>query len=1636
MGGRVVLWGWGWGWLLHVTFLLHHLSVCQGSVYMTVSPYPARIYENAPPGVPVLTVQAYDNATGEAITDFRLEDRGLADYFAVNSSGILSTARQVDRIIGFQFKFFVFAVSMTAGNVQTEWKHVIIDVGEKNLYPPQFTKPSYDFSVYRFASPGTLIGKVPATDQDKDPHNRHFTIYAPPRQLATKYVNVTSSGGILLARSPPEAMTLLELLVLAVDDGSPQRTGTTTAVIVVDDVNKPSTFCLSTTERDTTLCWKNPMPGRRDQGYNIVVEGQGLVLHKHVKGDANADEFCVSISDLKLGQNYTFRVTLDDDDSAAPPGVELSFSKLGQGFSRGCTDEEFNACNFLSPCENGAKCEGGVGRVADYTCDCPSGWQGKNCTEEDLCPTQPCQNKAACLFTGHGQYKCQCPSDYFGKNCQNYDLCVATSPCQNGAICRMHDNGAYSCACPDYFSGLHCNVPDPCSPSPCGERGICVKKSDKMASCVCHSGFRGDRCEEVDACQTSPFTCANGGICKPAANGAYTCTCPPLFTGMTCQTFNACTLACKNNATCAMSEDGRYNCTCPPSYHGLECQYYNRCHGEPCKNGTCNRNEALPLCHCDPGFSGPVCDQYNPCLTGPCGGHGKCMLLPPSGPLEDGDLPYECECHRGWWGLQCQFPDRCHLGTCQNGAICRNTPSKNYKCDCISSHHYGDHCEYTDPCYSNPCLNAGHCRNLTNTQYNCTCLPGYAGERCQHETSCTRLPCANGATCEEVGDAGTVRCACAEGYLGYYCQLKDPCFDGHGGERQACGEHGRCESVNRTLVIDLDKAVGEVDFLFRCQCDERYSGKRCDVALASCDDVRCLNNGDCLHGVCVCPPGFTGSQCETAVSRCREEENTCGEGFRCVDTGTTYTCVCGNGGRLPDCKPVCRPEDMVSDKTGRYVWPETTAGHSAELTCPYGPQTNQSNSATRPCLLQGVWGEVDDSSCNELGLLAVSRLLNALKELTSHPASLGTSEVQNYTSILEVLYGYTLLDHEVASLLMNVVSNLADVNVSITVASNEENNTSERLLNLLNQYTADVNLSSQSNVSIMTPNFEVIAVSVLNTSSALTYHPSVETGNSSTEETQSNYTCVFWDPANRSWSTEGVVTVTKSGNFTVCHSLHLTSFAVLLDPSPHYILSSTHEAVLTYISYIGCAVSLFCLVLTIITYALFRSLNKDKSGKILLHLCVALLLLNAVFLASGLASSADNNSHDLDDDATSCTAVAALLHYLLLAALLWMLVEAVEMYRALVTVFAKYSQCYMIKRCLVGWGLPLVIVGITLAVDTDNYDTDGAFCFISRSSPAAYYGSLVMPACVVLLVNTVIFILVARVILKPRFQQQQKQKGVEGITPAQVRGAFTVMFLLGVTWVFGPLAIREAKVVFNYLFCILNSLQGFLIFVFRCLFNPEVRMCWVQLVKTGTLKKRRGPIRSNVYSDTCSKADGKSGTFHDGSHGTGSNGSSATTKTSLRTSNGWHPKLNGFSGSGGSQIMERRGTKFSTLEFSQDTPESMKKGQKSPLTEDERYGDGNLDHVDDPVLDYYETGHDGSGDKARPVSYEDFHGDGGVLEYYESIRSSRKEDSGGEGADSQEGGPLTRDEDDSDDKARSGKQSPEIKTDSDELTYL
>ena len=57
-----------------------------------------------------------------------------------------------------------------------------------------------------------------------------------------------------------------------------------------------------------------------------------------------------------------------------------------------------------------------------------------------------------------------------------------------------------------------------------------------------------------------------------------------------------------------------------------------------------------------------------------------------------------------------------------------------------------------------------------------------------------------------------------------------------------------------------------------------------------------------------------------------------------------------------------------------------------------------------------------------------------------------------------------------------------------------------------------------------------------------------------------------------------------------------------------------------------------------------------------------------------------------------------------------------------------------------------------------------------------------------------------------------------------MKGATVLIVLLGLTWGFGLFYVSEQTLVMAYLFTILNSLQGTLIFLFHCLLNEKVQL--------------------------------------------------------------------------------------------------------------------------------------------------------------------------------------------------------------------
>ena len=134
-------------------------------------------------------------------------------------------------------------------------------------------------------------------------------------------------------------------------------------------------------------------------------------------------------------------------------------------------------------------------------------------------------------------------------------------------------------------------------------------------------------------------------------------------------------------------------------------------------------------------------------------------------------------------------------------------------------------------------------------------------------------------------------------------------------------------------------------------------------------------------------------------------------------------------------------------------------------------------------------------------------------------------------------------------------------------------------------------------------------------------------------------------------------------------------------------------------------------------------------------------------------------------------------------------------------------------------------------------------CFIS--DPAVFFGAFLGPIFAILIVNVVIFVLVIGVLIKYTLNKLDRTKEQINIKTAirLVISIAGVMFLFGLTWLFGALTVTgirdtTASTAFQVLFVICNAFQGFFIFFFLCVFNEDARDLWLELLSCGRYQSK------------------------------------------------------------------------------------------------------------------------------------------------------------------------------------------------------
>uniref|UniRef100_A0AAV2KAH4 Brain-specific angiogenesis inhibitor 1 n=1 Tax=Knipowitschia caucasica TaxID=637954 RepID=A0AAV2KAH4_KNICA len=373
-------------------------------------------------------------------------------------------------------------------------------------------------------------------------------------------------------------------------------------------------------------------------------------------------------------------------------------------------------------------------------------------------------------------------------------------------------------------------------------------------------------------------------------------------------------------------------------------------------------------------------------------------------------------------------------------------------------------------------------------------------------------------------------------------------------------------------------------------------------------------------------------------------------------------------------------------------------------------------------------------------------------------------------------------------------------------------------------------LSFQSNATLF--NSKVVTVIVSPTPNLLSSPVEIEFPHLHNDTM--NETCLSWDESETSsllgsWSARSCRAVPVHSHRTKCVCDSLSTFAILARVNFDSIMDKSLLPSVTLI--VGCGVSSLTLLLLIIIYVSVWKYIRSERSVILINFCISIICSNALILVG--QTQARNK--------VVCTLVAALLHFFFLSSFCWVLTEAWQSYMA---VTGRLRNRIIRKRFLcLGWGLPALVVAVSVGFTKAKGYGTVTYCWLSLEGGLLY--AFVGPAAAVVLVNMVIGILVFNKLVSKDGITDVKLKERAG---ASLWSSCVVLPLLALTWMSAVLAITDRRsALFQILFAVFDSLEGFIIVMVHCILRREVQ----EAVKCRVVDR---------------KDDGDSGSSHHNSH--------------------------------------------------------------------------------------------------------------------------------------------------------------------------
>ncbi|XP_071946881.1 adhesion G protein-coupled receptor A3-like [Antedon mediterranea] len=391
---------------------------------------------------------------------------------------------------------------------------------------------------------------------------------------------------------------------------------------------------------------------------------------------------------------------------------------------------------------------------------------------------------------------------------------------------------------------------------------------------------------------------------------------------------------------------------------------------------------------------------------------------------------------------------------------------------------------------------------------------------------------------------------------------------------------------------------------------------------------------------------------------------------------------------------------------------------------------------------------------------------------------------------------------------------------------------------------------------------------------------------------------VYWNftalGSQGAWASDGCRVVSSTNNESVVHCNHMTNYAVLLDVSVKEDDSSfwwnngfLHPAI-----YLGCFICFILVLFNLVTYIIFCS--KIRMKKRCLHAIINIslgILLLIIFFAGGINRTATP---------LVCQIVGIGLHYTTLCILLWIGISLRNIMKSLsrkrrsvIPGETPLPPRPIIRFYFIGWGIPIIVVGITAAVNLENYGGSD-ICWLDFEVSLYGFSITVMFILLVQLVFIIMaFLRIQRLPTSHKYdahipslqltpdqtqitttsEQVSQNKdsvrtaeteqpflndsesvGTHHTTAAsvissvldhehsyqkQLRGMVLLLLMYILTWVSGALAVTQKAFfysIFSYVNAVMMTMFGLYVFIFFCLMRNDVKYCWK--VAFGCQKRR------------------------------------------------------------------------------------------------------------------------------------------------------------------------------------------------------